>query len=89
MAYWVTDLPRNTEDVDLNAGIGRYILAEMTTCNRTPLSLGPISNGRLKNLRDIDKRSSLYLCLSGQCQSLESLGCTGPVQIGQRALTVL
>ena len=36
----------------------------MTTENGGPLSLGPIPIGRLKNSREIDKRSSLSLCLS-------------------------
>ena len=36
----------------------------MTTENNSPLSLGPNPRGRLKNLRDIDKWSSLSLCLS-------------------------
>ena len=32
--------------------------------NGGPLSLGPIPSGRLKNLKDVDKWSSLSLCLS-------------------------
>ena len=45
-------------------GTGRYILARMTTYNGDPLSLGPIPSGRLKNLKDFNKLSSLNLCLS-------------------------
>ena len=59
-----------------NPGTGRNILARMTTCNGGSLSLGPIHICRLKNLKDVDKFSSLSLCLSvGECQSLDSIGC--------------
>ena len=44
-------------------GTGRYIVARMITENEGPLSLGPIPSGRLKNLTDIDKWSSLSLYL--------------------------
>ena len=41
------------------------MVAQMITKkNSGPLSLGPIPGGRLKNLKDIDKWSSLSLCLS-------------------------
>ena len=65
--------------------MGRHIVTRMTTSNGGPLSLGPISSIRLKNLRDVDKWSSLSLCLSvrGECQSLESLGCTCVAKISQ------
>ena len=43
---------------------GRYIVARMTTSNGGPLSLGPIPSGRLKNLKDVDKWSSLSLYFS-------------------------
>ena len=48
------------------------------------LSLGPIPSGRLKNLKDVDKWSSLslYLTVRGECQSLESLSCTCTVRVG-------
>ena len=46
-----------------NPGTGRYIVARMTTQNGGPLSLGPIPSGRLKNLKDVDKWSSLRLYL--------------------------
>ena len=38
-------------------------MARMTTQNGGPLSLGPIPSGRLKNLKDGDKWSSLSLYL--------------------------
>ena len=38
-------------------------MAQMTTYNGGPLSLGPIPSGRLKNLKDVDKWSSLSLYL--------------------------
>ena len=47
-----------------NPDTGRYIVARMTTSNGGPLSLGPIPSGRLKNLKDVEKWSSLSLCLS-------------------------
>ena len=64
-----------------NPGTGRYIVAQMTTYNGGPLSLGPIPSGRLKNLKDVDKWSSLslYLPVRGECQLLVSWG-TVPVQ---------
>ena len=42
-------------------------MAQMTTKNGGPLSLVPISSGRLKNLKDVDKWSclSLYLSVGG------------------------
>ena len=46
-----------------NPGTGRHIVAQMTTKNGGPLSLGPIPSGRLKNLKDVDKWSSLSLYL--------------------------
>ena len=50
-------------DAGSNPGTGRYIVAWMTTLNGGPLSLGPIPSGRLKNLKDVDKWSSLSLYL--------------------------
>ena len=47
-----------------NPGTARYKVAWMATKNGGPLSLGPIPSGRLKNLKDVDKYSSLSLCLS-------------------------
>ena len=38
-------------------------MAWMTTYNGGPLSLGPVPSGRLKNLKDVDKWSSLSLYL--------------------------
>ena len=35
-----------------------------------PLSLGSIASGRLKNLKDVDKWSSLSLCLSVRVMSI-------------------
>ena len=55
MAEWVRHLLRNTEDVGSNPDTGRYIVAQMTTQNGDPLSLGPIPSGRFNNLKDIDK----------------------------------
>ena len=46
----------------------------MTTSNGSPLSLGPIPSGRLKNLKDVDNWSSLSLYLSVS-QLLVSLAC--------------
>ena len=51
----------NTEDV--GSGTGRYMVTEMTTYDGCPLSFGPIPSGRLKNFKDIDKRSSFNPCL--------------------------
>ena len=45
-------------------GIGRYIVTHMFILNGGPLSSGPIPGGRLKNLKDIDKLSSMSPCLS-------------------------
>ena len=47
-----------------NPSTGRYIVACMTTGNGCPLSLGSIPSDRLKNLKNVDKCSSLSLCLS-------------------------
>ena len=48
-------------------------MARMTTQNGGPLSLAPISGGRLKNLKDIDKWSSLsfYLSVRGMSVTCE------------------
>ena len=59
----VTNLSRNSEDVGSIPGTRRYVVARMTTQNGGPLSLGPIPSGRLKNLKDVDKWSSLSLYL--------------------------
>ena len=73
----VTHLSSNSEDVGSISGTGRYIVARMTTQNGGPLSLGPIPSGRLKNLNDVDKWSSLSLYLPVRdCQLLVSWGCT-------------
>ena len=64
MAQLVTHLPNNTEDMGSNPGTGRCIVAQMTTSNGSPMSLGPIPSGKLKKLKDVDKWSSLSLCLS-------------------------
>ena len=86
MAEWVTHSPRNTEDVGSNPGMGRYIVARMTTENGGPLSLGPIPSGRITNLKDVDKWSSLNLCLSVRGMSVISdLECTCTV-LGHIAL---
>ena len=63
-----------------NPGTDRYIVARMTTLNGGPLSLGPITSGRLKNLQDVDKWSSLslYLPVRGMSVTCE-LGAV-PVQ---------
>ena len=63
MAKWVAYSPRKTEEVGSNPGAGRYIIAWMTNSNGSPLSLGPILSGRLKNLKDVDKCSYWSLCL--------------------------
>ena len=47
-----------------NPGTGRNIVARLITDSGGPLSLGPIPSGRLNNLKDLDKWSSLSLCLS-------------------------
>ena len=47
-----------------NPGTGRYIVAQMTIKNGGPLSFVPGPSGRLKNLKDVNKWSSLSLCLS-------------------------
>ena len=62
-----------TEDVGSIPGTGRYIVARMTTKNGGPLSLGLIPSGRLKNLKDVDKWSSLrpYLSVGGMSVILE------------------
>ena len=61
----------------LISGTGRYIVARMITYNGSPLSLDPISSDRFKNLKDIDKWSSLSLCLSVRGISVVSeLDCT-------------
>ena len=51
----------------------RYIVAQMTSKNDGPLSLGPIPSGRLKNLKDVDKWSSLsfYLPVRGMSVTCE------------------
>ena len=48
-------------------------MARMTTQNGGPLSLGPIPSGRLKNLKDVDKWSSLsfYLPVRGMSVTCE------------------
>ena len=45
-------------------------MAPLTTYNGGPLSLGPFPSGRLKNLKDVDKWSSLSLCLSVRGKSV-------------------
>ena len=44
-------------------------------------AIGPIPSGRLKNLKDVDKWSSLslYLSVMGECELLVSWGAV-PVQ---------
>ena len=54
----------NIEDVGLDPGTGKYTVAQMTTLIGSPLLLGRIPSGRLKNFSDTDKWSSLSLCLS-------------------------
>ena len=63
MAQWVIHLPRNIEDLGSSQGTGRYIIAQMTSLNGIPLSLGPIPSERLKKHTDVDKSSSFCLCL--------------------------
>ena len=60
VALWITNSPRNTEDVGSIPSTGRYIVARMTTKNGGPLSLGPIPISRLKNLKHSGKCSSLW-----------------------------
>ena len=67
----------NTEDVGSNPSTCRYTVALMNPKNGGPLSLGPIPMGRLKNLKDVDKWSSLSLCLAVRGMSVtEELGST-------------
>ena len=60
----------NKEDTGSNPGTVRYIMAQMTTKNGGPLLLASIPSGRLKNLNDVDKWSSLSLCLSVRAVSV-------------------
>ena len=52
----------------------------MTTYNGGPLSLGPIMRDRLKNLKDVDKGSSLSLCLPVRGISVPSAWGVGSVK---------
>ena len=51
-----------------------------------PLSLHPFPSGRLKNLMDVDKWSSLSLCLSVRGMSVIRVGLYLFSQMGQIAL---
>ena len=53
MAQHVTHSLKNTAGVGPDPGTDRYIVAQVTTENGGPLSLGPIPSGRLKNLKDL------------------------------------
>ena len=65
MVLLVTHLPRNTDYMG-SKPIYRQIHSGLDDNLRwrSTWSLGPISSGRLKNLRDVDKWSSLWLFLS-------------------------
>ena len=68
-------------------------MARMTTQNGGPLSLGPIPSGRLKNLKDVDKWSSLslYLPVRGMpvtCELHWLNSALSPVVYGDIALSI-
>ena len=65
-------------------------MAQMTNSNGSPLSVGPIPSGRLKNPREFD----IYMVILEPvfqlqvCQSFKSLGCTCAASMGQIVLYI-